>query len=91
MTISEVLSFLRSTNPKINYTRTNLSYGSAFATNGTTLNKLKDRGSLWLNEKGIANVMATTPLVNGHALGVAFLGKEFYDFVLKLIADQLFP
>jgi hypothetical protein len=80
VTITEVLNFLRSTNPRINYKRTNLSYGSSFGTGGgsgatshTSLNKLKERGSLWQNERGIAMVIATTPLINGHSLGVAFL------------------
>lgn len=77
MTINEVLAFLRSTAPRINYNRTNLSYGSSFTANNATLSKLKERGSLWTNEKGVAEVIATTPLLNGHALGVAFLGNTF--------------
>jgi hypothetical protein len=90
VTITEVLNFLRSTTPKINYKRTNLSYGSSFAANNTSLSKLKDRGSLWQNEKGIAMVIATTPLINGHSLGVAFLGnEEAVPFVVDFPAHLL--
>lgn len=75
VTVTEVLQFLRSTKPKINYLRTNLSFGTNFTANSTTLNKLKERDAMWKSEKTVAEVIATTPLVNGQALGVAFLGK----------------
>ena len=82
VTISEVLNFLRSTSPKINYTRSSLSYGATSNVNAA-LNKLKERNSIWQNEKGIAMVIASTPLVNGHALAVAFLGNfmTIYSFL----------
>jgi hypothetical protein len=44
--------------------------------------KSKERNSLWQSEKGVAAIIASTPLVNGHALGVAFLGiSYFFHFV----------
>lgn len=73
VTISEVLTFLRSTSPKINYTRTSLSFSTSFATNTQAMSKLDEKNSIWQNDKGIATVIASTPLINGRALGVAFL------------------
>ena len=75
VTITEVLNFLRATSPRMNYYRTNLSFGSGFSPNNSNLGKLKDKGT-WVYEKDAATVIASTPLINGHALGVAFLGKS---------------
>jgi hypothetical protein len=58
VTISEVLTFLRGTSPKRNYAR---GIASTLLASGQ-------------GEKGIAAIISSTPLFNGHALGVAFLG-----------------
>ncbi len=73
VTISEVLNYLRSTSPKINYSRASTSYGHGAST--ATI-KLREGNSIFQTEKGVAAIIASTPLVNGHALAVAFLGKH---------------
>lgn len=70
VTITEVLTFLRGTMPKINYSRGPLNWGYTAIT-GAKLGK--EKGTAWQNEKIVAAVLADTHLVNGHALGVAFL------------------
>lgn len=63
VTIGEVLSFLRSCSPKINYSR-GRSGGSAAS---------QGRQAAWQTEKAIATVLSSIPLLTGHALAVAFL------------------
>jgi hypothetical protein len=92
VTISEVLNFLRSTSPKINYTRGSLVFGSN--NNTSTINSANYSGSNsnnnnsntrkvsgWQNEKIVSAVLADTHLVNGHALGVAFLGNDIVYYI----------
>lgn len=55
VTIGEVLAFLRSCSPQVNYSQ-------------SRANKQR-----WQMEKGIAQVLSSLSLVNGHALAVAFL------------------
>lgn len=74
--MTEVLSFLRSITPRINYTRGALNFSAGFnVTGGGTAGK-SGTSSAWQNEKVVQAVLAETQLVNGHALGVAFLGNS---------------
>jgi hypothetical protein len=76
VTISEVLQFLRSVLPKTNNVKNTFGVASTAAGFKTTRSSLQmdNRSSVFDTSSGIGGVVASTPLVNGHALGVAFLG-----------------
>lgn len=74
VTITEVLTFLRSTSPKQNYNRGQLNFGASSGTGS----KGKEKGVFgWQNEKIVSQVLADAYLANGHALAVAFLGTSY--------------
>lgn len=70
MTISEVLQFLRTVLPKTNNVKN--TFGAAAQNKTTRASLITERSNVFGNN-AIAGVVASTPLVNGHALGVAFL------------------
>jgi hypothetical protein len=75
VTISEVLQFLRSVLPKTNNVKN--TFGAANSKTNRSSVQFDGRGSVFGANSGIGGVVASTPLVNGHALGVAFLGDYF--------------
>jgi hypothetical protein len=77
VTITEVLNFLRSTSPKLNYSRGQLNFGANNASSsagGGTGKLSKEKGVVgWQNEKVVSQVLSDAFLANGHSLAVAFL------------------
>lgn len=89
MTITEVLNFLRSTSPKLNYSRGQLNFGATNASSsagGGTGKLSKEKGVVgWQNEKVVSQVLSDAFLANGHSLAVAFLGE-----IVVVLLFQLF-
>ena len=72
LTITEVLGFLRSVTPQA-AVRKSVQFGTG-ANSGPSGNS-NSRYSNLIGAAAVQAVVASTPLVNGHALGVAFLGE----------------
>lgn len=70
VTIGEVLTFLRSCSPRINYGRGSINL-AVFRGGHSAISNSQQ--TMWAMENSIAQVLASIPLATGHALAVAFL------------------